>query len=338
MTARVVAVALCVALAVGGCGRRHAQPGEARPRPTPEATVKISENGPVKATVKVWPPAPQLGDPLYLELTIEAAPGVTVAAPFEDEGLGRFAAVGWVHDTQRRDDGGTVEVQTYTLEPPGSGKHRIPPFRLLVTDARASAAAAGATSSAATELLTEEIPIAVAPVDPARAAEALAPARGRLAIVVGGLAWWLIAGLIAAGLIALGAIVWGVRAYRRQAIVRTRISAYEIAVRRLAALERGGAPDDVGIDDWFVELSAVVRHYLEDRFALRAPELTTEEFLQVARRAAGLSSAHRELLSAFLETCDRVKFAGYRPTADESLASLAAARAFIEDTRHKEAA
>lgn len=324
-------IAALIALAACG-GESRAREDKPQP-PPPEAIAKTSENGPVKATVKVWPQAPALGDPLYLELTITAAPGVTVAAPFEDEGLGRFQALGWTHDTRRTDDGGTVETQRYTLEPPGSGKHRIPPFRLLVTDARP-----GSTETAPTELLTEEIPIAVAPVDPARAAEALAPARGTLPLRIGGWPRWLIAAVIAAGLVLVAGVVLGIRALRRRAVVRARISAYEVAVRRLAALERGGVPEGDGLDAWFVELSAIVRQYLEERYRVRAPELTTEEFLQVARRAAGLSAEHRELLSAFLERCDRVKFAGYRPDADESLATLKAARAFVEDTRLREVA
>jgi hypothetical protein len=41
-------------------------------------------------------------------------------------------------------------------------------------------------------------------------------------------------------------------------------------------------------------------------------------------------------LTSFLERCDRVKFAGYRPDADESLATLKAARGFVEDTRLRE--
>jgi hypothetical protein len=186
---------------LAACGGERAPTTAGPPRPTPEAITKVSENGPVKATVKVWPPSPELGDPLYLELTIEAAPGVTVAAPFEDDGLGRFAAVGWTHATARKGDGGTVEVQTYTLEPPGSGKHRMPPLRLLVTDARA----VGDAKAAPTELLTEEIPIAIAPVDPARASQAMAPPRGALPIVVGGWAWWQIALAIAGGVGALAA-------------------------------------------------------------------------------------------------------------------------------------
>jgi hypothetical protein len=90
------------------------------------------------------------------------------------------------------------------------------------------------------------------------------------------------------------------------------------------------------------------------RFEIRAPELTTEEFLQVAVRPANAGRAappeavrrsiarpeltmdHRALLSQFLERCDRVKFAGYRPDPTESLATLEAARAFVEDTRLRE--
>jgi hypothetical protein len=52
-----------------------------------------------------------------------------------------------------------------------------------------------------------------------------------------------------------------------------------------------------------------------------------------AARSGRLSGEHRSLLEAFLERFDRVKFAGFRPDSDESLASLKAARAFVEDTR-----
>ena len=94
-----------------------------------------------------------------------------------------------------------------------------------------------------------------------------------------------------------------------------------------------GAPTTDHADSWFVELSAIVRSYLERRYDIRAPELTSEEFLQVAARSQELTAAHRTQLSQFLERCDRVKFAGYRPESSESIDTLAAARAFIEDTR-----
>jgi hypothetical protein len=126
------------------------------------------------------------------------------------------------------------------------------------------------------------------------------------------------------------------RATHARAKVAARRSAYDEAVAKLHALEERGAPETTDTDAWFVELSAIVRSYLERRYEIRAPELTTEEFLQVAARDEGVKTDHRALLSAFLERCDRVKFAGYRPDSDESLDSLKAARAFVEDTRLRE--
>jgi len=319
MTARMrlLLVVVLVAL-VAACGGGHAPAVQKRLEPTPEALERETEEGPVKATVQLWPPTPTLGDPIYLRLTVEAKPGATAVAPFEHEALGRFHVVGWTHDSTRRDDGTVVELQTYTLEAPGSGKFRVPPLKVQVGDK---------------ELLTEELPVTIAAIDPARAAQELAPAQGRLTpsrttnytvvFIIGGV--FLVALIIA--------IVYGILALRRKAVRQARISAYDAAVQRLESLAGRGAPDAGAADAWFVELSAIVRQYLEGRYGVRAPELTTEEFLQEAQRAAGLPGPQRELLVAFLERCDRVKFAGYRPDADESMATLKAARAFVEDTR-----
>ena len=98
------------------------------------------------------------------------------------------------------------------------------------------------------------------------------------------------------------------------------------------------APAAETADAWFVELSAIVRRYLEQRYDIRAPELTTEEFLLVATARPELTADHRRLLTSFLERCDRVKFAGYRPAAGESMATHEAARGFVEDTRLVETA
>jgi hypothetical protein len=160
--------------------------------------------------------------------------------------------------------------------------------------------------------------------------------RGPLDPTPGRMPWWL--------QLALGAvlILWIVLAralwlrWRQRQIIARRRSAYEEAVGELAKLEAGGAPDVDTADAWFVRLSAIVRRYLEGRYEIRAPELTTEEFLQEALRAAALTAAHRALLGTFLECCDRVKFAAYRPDQKESLEMLAAARGFIEDTRLRE--
>lgn len=62
-----------------------------------------------------------------------------------------------------------------------------------------------------------------------------------------------------------------------------------------------------------IAVSDAVRVYLEERFQLRAPERTTEEFLRDLQKTAALTSEQKASLAAFLEQCDLVKFARFEP-------------------------
>jgi hypothetical protein len=325
---------LLVLVAVAACN--NASPLDVQTpsamHPPKEALTKTTEHGPTKATVTVWPPKPSLGEPIYLRVEIDAPAGVQVDAPFQEAGdqrLGRFKVVGFTKDTQHKPDGATHQEQTYTLEAPTSGKHRVPPLRMEMVDSRGDAGKQAGTQ----EILTEEVPLDIAPVDMDAVGKDLRAASGKLDPDVGGTPWMLILLAISGGAIVLSASLLFVRAYRSRRRIAVKKSAYEEAVAKLEALRLRGAPEGEGADAWFVELSAIVRGYLERRYEIRAPELTTEEFLQVASRSAELTTAHRTQLSQFLERCDRVKFAGYRPDLQESSDTLAAARAFVEDTR-----
>lgn len=306
--------------------------------PTKDAIAKTTENGPVKATVRVWPTKPTLGEPIYVRLEVEAPAGVSIDAPFQEAGdqrLGRFRVVGFTRDTQRSPGGGQLQQQTYTLEAPSSGRQRIPPLRLEMIDARSGGSA---DAKKPQELLTDEVPIEIAPVPAEVASAELKPAAGELEPDVGGTSWALMLG-IGGGILMLGSgSILAFRGYRARRRIQQQRSAYEEAVAELRALQDKGAPDSDAADAWFVRLSSIVRTYLEHRYEIRAPELTTEEFLLVATARPELTEEHRGLLTQFLERCDRVKFAGYRPDTEESLATLAAARGFVEDTRLREAA
>ena len=86
-------------------------------------------------------------------------------------------------------------------------------------------------------------------------------------------------------------------------------------------------------EEYYVRLSSIVRSYLESRFQLRAPEMTTEEFLQAAQRNPLVGASHRSSLSHFLGEADLVKFARYVPARDDAEGAYAAARQFVESTR-----
>jgi Domain of unknown function (DUF4381) len=357
-SARGLAALAMLALAAAGCGGEQEEEPVAPIVPDKDAIRKETQNGPVKATVLVWPAKPQLSDPIYVRLIVDAEPGVTVDLPFQtgqlgESALGRFRVIDFAGDKRRSDKDHQIEEHTYVLQAQSSGRHRIPPFRLEMQDRRGAAATGSAGGSgvaagpaaaagsaapqvASAEVLTEEIPVEIAEIPVEKVTASLAPARGELAVNPGARAWWWWAALVGVAGAWLAIAVALFRRWRqRQAIARRR-SAYDEAVTELRVLEASGAPSVDTADAWFVRLSAIVRRYLEKRYEIRAPELTTEEFLQVALRGASLTSQHRALLATFLECCDRVKFAAYRPEEKESLEMLSAARGFVEDTRLRE--
>jgi len=80
-------------------------------------------------------------------------------------------------------------------------------------------------------------------------------------------------------------------------------------------------------------VSDTVRVYLEERFNLRAPERTTEEFLDELQSSALLNFDQKQALGEFLAGCDLVKFAKYEPGRDELQGIYDAAVRLVEETQ-----
>lgn len=316
---------LAAALVACGADEPVSATSQSLPQVPADALVKPSENGPVKATVSVWPAEPSMLDLIHLQVEMTTAPGTTATLHLETELLTAFWQDTWQQTEKQAADGSVTKTKVAGLYAEYAGKQRIPSFRITYVDAQ----------GAQRELLTEEVALTIAPPPEGAAKASMQPPLGVLDPARG--AWpvwlWIVIGAMAA---CAAWLVW--RTYRGMQAARerqTKISAYDYARGRLQTLRAQGAPDgkDAAVlDAWYVELSAIVRRYIEQRFGLRAPELTTEEFLHVAKTAAALSPGDRNKLVAFLAACDRVKFAGYRPNADESLVNFALAEEFVETT------
>lgn len=111
-----------------------------------------------------------------------------------------------------------------------------------------------------------------------------------------------------------------------------RLPPHARALAALEALRAGGRLDDGDPEPLYRESSAIVRGYIEERFGLRAPESTTEEFLRAAAESRGLDPAARLGVAAFLEACDLVKFARHQPDRPRRAEALDAAVAFVRAT------
>ncbi len=113
-------------------------------------------------------------------------------------------------------------------------------------------------------------------------------------------------------------------------------SPYEMAHEELMALKGKSLPDKGFVKEYYTELSDIVRHYIEGRFSYKAPEMTTEEFMEYVKKVGELEREHKGLLKDFLMHCDMVKFAKYGPTPIEMIDSFNSASNFVEQTREEE--
>ncbi|MFC1576689.1 BatD family protein, partial [Candidatus Omnitrophota bacterium] len=129
--------------------------------------------------------------------------------------------------------------------------------------------------------------------------------------------------------------------YLRKKIREARIKAttklpYEIALEKLEALKQSDLIKKGMVKEYYFELSDILRHYLEERFHMKAPEMTTEEFLAMLKIEAKLILEHKTLLKEFLQHCDLVKFAKYGPSKNEIELSFDSARKLVEQTKEEE--
>ncbi|MFQ5454624.1 MAG: hypothetical protein ACE5EA_00290 [Nitrospirota bacterium] len=149
---------------------------------------------------------------------------------------------------------------------------------------------------------------------------------------------YLIEGILLVILAAAGGIwFFFFRKKREPEIKRPSVPAHEAAYRRLERLREKELIKEGRVKDYYIELSDCVRHYLEDRFTLRAPEMATEEFLGMLKDSRELSYDHKVLLKEFLVHCDMVKFAKYGPGKSEIDASLESAFRLVDETKTMEA-
>ena len=108
-----------------------------------------------------------------------------------------------------------------------------------------------------------------------------------------------------------------------------------VAYEELAELKEEDLPKKGMTKEYYSRLSDIARHYLENRFLYRAPEMTTEEFLTSIESAKELNAEQKKLLKNFLSHCDMVKFAKYGPTLLEILDSYKSAEELVDQTKEE---
>jgi len=107
---------------------------------------------------------------------------------------------------------------------------------------------------------------------------------------------------------------------------------HELAYEELEALLAQNLLEKGEIKRFYSEISEIIRRYIEGRYQVPAMERTTTELLDDLR-GIGVEVDHVELIAAFLERCDLVKFAKYQPSEEEHRDTVERARQIVDLTR-----
>ena len=109
-----------------------------------------------------------------------------------------------------------------------------------------------------------------------------------------------------------------------------KMSPIQRAMVELERLLKKGLPGRGRYKDFYVELTMVVRRYVQRKYGIRAPNMTTEEFLRELSKSGSQNEAQSRTLTEFLESADLVKFAGLEATPDMADAATGKAKGYLE--------
>ena len=286
------------------------------------AVLEMSRNG---IDLKVEADRAQV-DPaksVFLRVELKTPADRTAALPdLRDRVKGFSLAEDFVEEPVALKDGSTVQVANWRLVPePCADSYKVRPFVVKASPKLMSYQSDEGKYSFAAGPIAFEQPGAREPVtggietDPKKD---LPPLSWKL---VG----WVSAALLGA-LGVLAALVFLVR-YVARRVKEHRMSPIERAWVELDRLLKKGLPGRGRYKDFYVELTMVVRRYVQRKYGIRAPNLTTDEFL-VQFRDAGRGRC--DDLAKFLESADLVKFAGLQATPEMADGATESARTYLK--------
>lgn len=247
---------------------------------------------------------------VFLNLVLKTPRGMSVTPPdLRDRVRGFSLAEDFAEEPETEKDGSTVQSVRWMLVPePCAETYRIAPFAV----GREIAGPIYFDPPSSREVVTGGMEI-----DPRKD---LPPLSWRL------VGW--IAGSLAAAAVVLSAL-WLLMRFLVRKVKEHRMSPIERAWVELDRLLKKGLPGRGRYKDFYVELTMVVRRYVQRKYGIRAPHLTTEEFLREV--TSGGTVPAPEALKRFLESADMVKFAGVQATPEMADEATDSARGYLKN-------
>ena len=257
---------------------------------------------------------PEAVDPardFIVRLTVKGPPGAEFALPDLRDRLGGFSVAEDFEESVATDSEGrmTAESRWRLVPEPCARRYRLAPF--VIGDFHT--AAVTFAKPAEREPVTGGFEI-----DPKRDLPPLS---------------WRLVGLCAAALalaaLIVAAVLFAVKAIAAK-VREIKMSPIQRAMVELERLLKKGLPGRGRYKDFYVELTMVVRRYVQRKYGIRAPNMTTEEFLRELVRTGVQGGGQSRTLAEFLESADMVKFAGVEATPEMADDATGKARSYLQ--------
>ncbi len=266
-----------------------------------------------------------IGDQINLDLTATLNDGITVAWPvFKDTITGQLEIVqSSIPDTVKKETGETVIHQRLVITSFDTGFIVLPPIHFVFNQ------------DSAQMLSTEPLLVFVSDI-PVELEADIKDIKEPLDVPFN---WWSVVKWLLLLLLIVALVVGGIFAYRKYrkqpeeplARPKPKRPAHEIALEKLEALRQKKLWQNDQTKEFYIELSDIIREYIEFRFDVLALEMTTDETTS-ALKLKGVSEQHVGSLKQMLQMADLAKFAKYKPISNENEMCFDIAIQFVKNT------
>ena len=302
---------------VAACGcRRPARESVKPPR------IEDFSWGPVQVAMTIDPPEVDLTRGVQLSIAVTAPPEIEVTLPPLSDRVQGFSLGGMFDDEPVSRDGKVTRTHHVQLTPLVADRYRIAPMPVEYVDKAVHPPRKG-------WFPTRAIVIETVPLVKGQAGQSITerldpvwiyPPFQTVLVWLGGV------------VLALAALfgVWKLATRVRENIQLARMSPRDRALKELEKLLSKDLIRRNLVKEFYLELTMIVRRYIERSHAVRAPEQTTEEFLSAAAANPAFKPEVLRRLRSFLRAADLVKFAAHDPDENAIHDATRTAKEYIE--------
>ncbi|MCB9185643.1 MAG: hypothetical protein H6601_02730 [Flavobacteriales bacterium] len=262
---------------------------------------------------------------MNLDLTVELKDESTVAWPlFKDTITGQIEIVQTsIPDTTKKETGETVIHQRLVITSFDTGFMVLPPIEFVFNQ--------DSFQTRSTEpilLFVSDIPVEMESEIKEIKEPYAVPFNWKRYIK------WMLLALAIIAAIVVGIILY--KKYKKQpeepvSRPKPKRPAHEIALEKLEELRQKKLWQNDRTKEFYIELSDIIREYIEFQFDVLALEMTTDQTIS-SLKLRGLEDEKLKPLKQMLQMADLAKFAKYRPVANENERCFDIAKEFVSST------